>query len=329
MMNDTLAGLLEGSVKFRHNTIGDIGKARRIVNGAPEVMVKISGNAKGSGHIKAHLNYISRDGKLEMENEKGEIISGKEAVKDVYKAWKQDLGKRRANTRDTTNFVLSMPNGTDPKALKKSVRGFAKKQFGENYQYVFSLHTDVDHPHVHLTVKNLGFDGHRLHVKKGDPQKYREVFAKKLRQHGVEAEATPRATRGVIKKGMKQAIRHIRDRGLTPEVDKSKIKEIVEEFNDINAGKSIKPKPWEPIIKERQKRVRKAWLSAAKDLNESDDKQNQALAVDIVQFVNDMPPIATERHDMANKIATHFNSLQRDQPGKGQKNLTKDDQDER
>ena len=46
-------------------------------------------------------------------------------------------------------------------------------------------------PHVHLTIKNLGFDGKRLHVKKGLPQIWREHFACELERLGVAAEATP------------------------------------------------------------------------------------------------------------------------------------------
>nr|WP_241390904.1 relaxase/mobilization nuclease domain-containing protein [Serratia proteamaculans] len=84
-------------------------------------------------------------------------MEGKDDVKAVHKEWTQDQGKRRANTRDTTNVVLSMPKGTEAKAVKESARAFAKNNFGENYQYVFALHEDVDHPHVHISIKNFGF----------------------------------------------------------------------------------------------------------------------------------------------------------------------------
>ncbi len=84
-----------------------------------------------------------------------------------------------------------MPDGTEPKAVKQGVREFAKKTFADNHQYVFALHTDTDSPHVHLTVKNLGFDGKRLHVKKGLPQVWREGFAKEMERQGVAAGATP------------------------------------------------------------------------------------------------------------------------------------------
>ena len=53
-----------------------------------------------------------------------------------------------------------------------------------------ALHTDTDSPHVHLTINNLGFDGKRLHVRKGLPQLWREQFACELDRLGVAAEAT-------------------------------------------------------------------------------------------------------------------------------------------
>ncbi|MBS0511033.1 MAG: hypothetical protein JSR42_07600 [Proteobacteria bacterium] len=39
---------------------------------APEVMVKISGGGKGMRQIGAHLDYISRNGKVTLENDAGE-----------------------------------------------------------------------------------------------------------------------------------------------------------------------------------------------------------------------------------------------------------------
>jgi type IV secretory pathway VirD2 relaxase len=54
-------------------------KASRVAAGSPEVMVKITGFGKGADHVKAHLDYITRKGKLEMENDRGEIFTGKEA----------------------------------------------------------------------------------------------------------------------------------------------------------------------------------------------------------------------------------------------------------
>lgn len=103
-----------------------------------------------------------------------------------------------------------MPKGIKKEDVHNGARAFAKKQFGLNHQYVFALHNDTDNPHVHLAVKNLGFDNKRLHVKKGDPQQWREAFAEELNTLGVEASATHRTVRGVIKKSTQQAINQIR-----------------------------------------------------------------------------------------------------------------------
>ncbi|SHJ84195.1 relaxase/mobilization nuclease domain-containing protein [Halomonas caseinilytica] len=327
LADDTIADLLEGPVKSKGGRSGNRARARRVVNYAPEVMVKITGNAKGADHVQSHLDYISRNGNLELEDERGDVIHGKDEVRALAKDWSQDQGKRRKNTRDTTNIVMSMPAGTESRDVKNAVRAFAKRQFGQNHQYVMALHTDTDSPHVHLTVKSLGYDSRRLNMKKGDPQKWREAFAAELERRGVEAEATPRATRGVIKRGVSQVVRHIRGKGQTPQVDQAKVREIVEDLRHQQAGKAPKPRPWEDRIKERQTYVRKAWLTVAKALAHSRNPDDQELAKRIAAFVGSMPPMKAERHELQEKVAGRLQHAQAHQ-GR-EKGKDQDHQDER
>ena len=175
--------LLLGEVKRKANRTGKLrATAGRVSRGATEVMVKITGFGKGNALVKAHLDYNTRNGKLELENERGDVFSGKDEVKEMFKEWGQEFGdgKRRNNQRDTLNMVLSMPEGTDPEAVKNAAREFAKETFSQNHEYVFALHTDEPHPHVHLTVKMLGFDGKRLNPRKADLRNWREDFALSL-----------------------------------------------------------------------------------------------------------------------------------------------------
>lgn len=292
---ETLDDFMRSPVEARKSKVGRQRKIKSVVNRTPEVMVKISGNAKGGDHVGSHLLYISRNGKLEVETEQGEVINSNQGMKEKIKEWQQDLGKRTKKTRDTVNIVLSMPAGTDPIGLKKAARQFAKNRFAENHQYVFALHTDVDHPHVHLTVKSLGFDGTRLHVKRGDPQIWREEFAEQLRVQGIDAEATPRKVRGVVKKPTSQPVFHLRKRGQA-QTDKEKIKEIVADFKDGQR----ELKPWEVQIQATQTKVRKAWLKEAQELQSAGDN---VTAKKVVDFVNSMPPIDTERQTMAMRLA--------------------------
>ena len=186
-LRDQISGLLSGDVQHKSNRIKSL---RHYNKKPPEVMVKISGHCKNMAHIQSHFEYISRNGQLDIEDELGQVFQNTDDLHQIAKEWCSDTSSSKSNTRHTTHIVLSMPNGTEPKAVKQAARAFAKKTFANNYQYVFALHTDTDSPHVHLTIKNLGFDGKRLHIKKGQPQIWREEFACELEKIGVAAEAT-------------------------------------------------------------------------------------------------------------------------------------------
>ncbi|MDG5827073.1 relaxase/mobilization nuclease domain-containing protein (plasmid) [Xylella fastidiosa subsp. pauca] len=235
-----LGSALSPAVKRKVNNTKKLrSTAKRVTGRSSEVMVKVTGFGKGAGHVKAHLDYITRNGKLEMENDRGEIFNGKEEVKEFFKDWEKDFGdgKRHKNQRDTMHMVLSMPETTDSESVKKSVREFAKATFGKNHEYVFVLHTDEPHPHCHLTVKCLGFDGIRLNPRKADLHQWREGFAEKLRDQGVEAEATPRRSRGVVKKAEPNVIRHIErgDKTHEPRVSKVKAAKVKEAAMELVA----------------------------------------------------------------------------------------------
>lgn len=188
MINDSISGLLCGDVRTKSNRIN---ASHLHFRKPPEVMVKISGFGFSSSHTANHFDYISRNGKLELEDETGLVYQEQQSIHQLANDWNDSDFQQQRRTRHSTHLVLSMPNGTEPKYVKQAVRSFAKKNFSGNHQYVFALHTDTDSPHVHLTIKNLGFDGRRLHVRKGLPQMWREQFAEELERLGVAAEATP------------------------------------------------------------------------------------------------------------------------------------------
>jgi len=171
---------------------------------APEVMVKVKRGGKSVDHVIAHLDYITRNGQLDAETERGETVQGKAHVRAIVKEWTSDAESVKPGARSTINTILSMPPGTDPEGVRLAVREFARQELS-NYQYVFVLHTDDDHPHVHLSIRTLGLDGRKLDPRKDDLQVWREVFAEKLREQGIEAQATYRPTRGIVQKPLGMA----------------------------------------------------------------------------------------------------------------------------
>ncbi len=300
------------SVRRKGNRTWDLrATARRISRSAPEVMVKITGFGKGGKHVESHLDYISRNGKVELETERGEVLSGRQEVKEFFAEWKNDFGDGGAYKarRDTMHMVLSMPETTDPEGVRNAVRQFAKKTFGANHEYVFALHTDEPHPHCHVTVKCLGRNGRRLHVGRHTAQAWREGFAEAMRDQGVDAEATPRRSRGKVKKSEKNVIRHIErgDKTHKPRVSKVKaarIKETADELLAETQGQPATPKPWEEKIKATQTAIRGAWLAAATALEQS--AEGQSLSEQIKGFVDRMPAIDTARHELKASLMKQF-----------------------
>lgn len=197
-------------------------KLRDLVRRTPQVMVKLTSTPKGMRGIGNNLTYISRDGQLEIEDQDGQRIVGKDALQDLKAEWREggEPIPPTSTFRDAFHLVLSMPRGTDPLAVKRAVRDFAAREF-THHQYGMVLHTfetDPDphpspNPHVHLTVKAAQFDGTRLNPRKADLQRWREGFAQALREHGIEATTTSRLHRTTYERWMIRHLRHQKPMG--------------------------------------------------------------------------------------------------------------------
>ena len=197
---------------------------RGIVQKRPQVMVRISGGGRGMLPIRAHLNYISRNGQLPVENQEGERYLGQGDVQYLSDEWQVGgfpIGDN-STRREAYNIILSMPAGTDAHALHRAACAFAKNEF-DGHQYAMVLHTfdnDPSHapsenPHVHLCVKARSAKGIPFNPRKGDLRRWREQFAERLREHGVEAEATSRLARFQSRRGLRQAEYHMKKRDST------------------------------------------------------------------------------------------------------------------
>jgi len=168
-----------------------------VVRRAPQVMVKVTGGGRGMGAIAAHLRYIAKAGRLPIEDDRGAVREGKEALRAIADQWR--FGGTRipevSERREAFNIMLSMPTGTDARVVQQAASEFAKAELA-NHRYVMVLHTHQTNPHVHLSVRAEGRDGQRLNPRKEDLRRWRETFAERLRSWGIEAEASSQVTRG-------------------------------------------------------------------------------------------------------------------------------------
>ena len=171
-----------------------------VVRRAPQVMVKVTGGGRGMQAIAAHFRYISKNGRLDIEDERGETMRGKDTLHELAEDWRlggtliDDIAEP-GQRREAFNIMLSMPRGTDPLTVQHAAREFAKIELAD-HKYVMVLHDHQANPHVHISVRAESKHGKRLNPRKADLHRWRETFAEKLRDRGVEAEATRQATRG-------------------------------------------------------------------------------------------------------------------------------------
>lgn len=283
-------------------------KLARVVEKAPEVMVKITGKTKDGEHLGAHLDYISRKGELDLEQSDGAFVHGRDAVKELALDWAasgESDSRRRANSTMSVSIVLSMPVGTDPERMRDAVRAFARAEFGETFPYVFAFHQDAkgEQPHVHLSVRSLGVGGERLNPKKADLADWRERFARELRGRGIEAEATPRRARGITQKPERTPVRKARERfERTGKNEPRVLREARREAEGL-ARRGGKAQPWDETMRQRQAQVRSTYRAAAKVLAASSDPKDQALGRSVEAFVKAMPAPVSRRVAMARSIA--------------------------
>jgi hypothetical protein len=260
-----------------------------VVRRVPQVMVKVTGGGRGMKAIAAHFRYISKNGRLEIEDERGEKMRGKDVLRELADDWRfggtliDDVSPRR----EAFNIMLSMPRGVDPLTVLCAAREFAKLEL-DGYKYVMVLHDHQANPHVHLSVRAESRDGKRLNPRKADLQRWRETFAERLREWGVDAEAT---------RGRSQSYEPLwrikaREDG---------------RLRSRGAGPSVKSSAQ---ARTTRARAAEAWEHVARALAASGDQADRKLARSIAMFVDEM---SRPRNGKAEEIAGRSKPLDVDQ----------------
>lgn len=270
---------------------------------APEVMVKVTGRTRDAAHLRAHLDYISRNGELALGTQDGERLEGRAAIGALGADWaaemEMDAGRRR-DSPVSRSIVLSMPAGTDPRRLEEAAVAFAREVFADRFPWVSVLHDEGRHPHVHLTVRALGTGGERLNPRKADLQLWRELFAARLRERDIPAEATPRRARGIVMKAERAPVRRMRERFMAGNGPLPRVLEAA--HLEARAAVADRNRPWEGAIQARQSAIRRAYLALALVLARSGGQGDRELAADLDRFVGGMPPVRTRDAAMRERL---------------------------
>jgi urease beta subunit len=237
----------------------------------PQVMVKVTGGGRGMAAIAAHFRYISKNGKLDIEDDRGVVRTGKEALQDLGEQWQYggSLIADEGHRREAFNIMLSMPHGTDARFVQSAAREFARAEL-QGHRYVMVLHDHQANPHVHLSVRAESANGKRLNPRKADLQRWRETFAEMLRGWGVEAEATRQATRG-------------ENRNFEP-LWRVKARQEGRLRQTRSAATKTGARQWESRAE-----AMRGWAHIMKALSASEDPDDRKLAQEVADFVRAAP----------------------------------------
>lgn len=277
-------------------------RLRRIVAGSPEVMVKITGRTrKGPAHLKAHLDYITRNGKIAAEAHDGRLIASRDDLRELHQDWVETnrrMARRRVpNGAESVNLILSMPPGTPADRVEAAAQSWARETFADTHDWLMARHDDNTHPHVHLTVRAVGYDGRRLAPGPATLQQWRTRFAQELRRLGVDAEATPRQARGIIPKSAPSPVYRIEKTGVVPHVRLNERQEV-----RTTITKPAAAPHWSWTIQQRQENIRAAYLAHAAALADGDAADRQ-LSRDIQRFVANQPVPLTRQQALAVELS--------------------------
>ena len=182
----------------------------------PQAMVKvIPGGGVGSrGELVAQLNYLSRDGGLELEQGIGPDcfpVIGQEEIGELATDWAlawEDAASRDGRTAraksKSFHMLVSYPEGTDPDMARMAADAFAERlcqsgDYGDRWRFVRAWHTDRAHPHMHMVIDRLGASGRMMQIhpaKPINPKVLRALQVETANEYGIELNDTPRVSRG-------------------------------------------------------------------------------------------------------------------------------------
>jgi hypothetical protein len=290
-------------------SIGQIKLISRTVGRTPEVMVKVinKGSSTMAG-VGGHVDYIGRQGAVELETDEGEVLQGPEVGNALLEDWNLDLIQQRGKIDLTPNkpkqpprlvykLIFSMPAGTPPEKVQAAVRNFAREEFALKHRYVMALHTDEPHPHVHLVLKARSEDGQRLYLRKATLRQWREGFASHLRALAVAANATPRHVRGETRPRKSDGIYRAMSRGESTHFRKrveAVHRELVKGKLQVESGKA-------KLIRTRQQ-VRRGWQAVSEELTRQGHPE---IAAQVKRYVDQMPKPLTEKEYIVTKLLEH------------------------
>lgn len=124
-------------------------------------------------HLKNAIDYVLDIKNGQAKTEGGLYVGGNagytnDDILETFLNTKREYGKEHG--RQGYHFVISFaPGECDPGTAYDVAKEFCESYLGENYDYMFAVHTDKDHLHAHIIFNSVSrTTGLKYHYKEGD-----------------------------------------------------------------------------------------------------------------------------------------------------------------
>jgi hypothetical protein len=162
--------------------------------------------AHGVEGATAQLVHLTKAGEIEARTSKGSTVAAeaerlmerraarrpgadRNPALELAKAWAPAM--RSSASRDFAHIILSAKPGTDKDAFMDAARATLAREFG-GHEYLFVMHTNRQHIHVHAAVRLTSPTGEKLHPGIQDFHRWRQTLAEEARERNIPMESTRR-----------------------------------------------------------------------------------------------------------------------------------------
>lgn len=168
--------------KYGGSTPGSFNKNS---NNGSKVVVKITGGSKDSKAAKRHIDYISRNNKVDLFDKDGNKVDY-DSLQDLSELLiESDDGKE--DSKKTYNIMFSTEGKNDSEKLKEAILKTAEEEF-EGYDFFIAIHEDTDNTHGHLVVyRNSIKEDKRLEIRKGKLNSIKKRYSDNLNKVGIKS----------------------------------------------------------------------------------------------------------------------------------------------
>ncbi|BDV36347.1 hypothetical protein SS37A_38770 (plasmid) [Methylocystis iwaonis] len=206
-----------------------------------DAKIEVQGWAHGIEGATRQLARLTRAGELDAETsskqdlkeeafQRYERRSGKSPSDnfnpnlEMATSWRRQM--RSNEPRDFAHVVFSAKPSTDKDAFLDATRATLAKEFA-GHEYIFVLHTNREHIHVHAAIRMENERGERLHPNIVDFRRWRETLAEEARERQIPMEATSRFDEANVPAYKLKDIRMV-ERGTAPESVRRRVEAVKE-----------------------------------------------------------------------------------------------------